>query len=67
MEICHGILTAFSARLNLVKKLSDLQQVMEARVLAVKHIQTQLSRCYVKIKHKNNIIYSAPSQKVAGL
>ena len=30
-------------------------------------IQTQLSRCYVKIKHKNNIIYSAPPQKVAGL
>ena len=34
---------------------------------SVKHIQTQLSKCYVKIKHKNNIIYSAPSQKVAGL
>ena len=40
MEICHRILSALPARPTLVKKLSDLQQVMEARVLAVKHIQT---------------------------
>ena len=40
MEICHRIISAFSARPTLVKKLSDSQKVMEARVLAVKHIQT---------------------------
>ena len=36
----YSLLSAFSARPTLVKKLLDLQQVMEAPVLAVKHIQT---------------------------
>ena len=40
METSHLILSAFSARPTEVKKLSDKQQGMLARVLAVTHIQT---------------------------
>ena len=40
MDICHLILSPFSARPTLVKKLSDKQQGMLARELAVTHIQT---------------------------
>ena len=40
MEISHGILSAFSARSTEVKKVSDKQQGMLARVLAITHIQT---------------------------
>ena len=40
MEISHGILSAFSACSIEVKKVSDKQQGMLARVLAVTHIQT---------------------------
>ena len=39
MDICHCILSAFSA--DRIKKLSDKQQVIEARELAVTHIQTR--------------------------
>ena len=39
-QLYHRILSAFSARQTKVKKLSEYQQEMEARDLAVTHIQT---------------------------